>query len=101
LAGKVQPGDTLFVYARPVDGSRMPLALLRARAADLPLSFTLDDSMSLSPEQKLSAASTVILDARVSRSGQAVRQPGDLVGESSPVKLGAKGIKLNIDKITQ
>ncbi|MDD5175993.1 MAG: c-type cytochrome biogenesis protein CcmI [Sterolibacterium sp.] len=101
LAGKVQPGDTLFVYARPTDGSRMPLALLRARAADLPLSFTLDDSMALNPDQKLSAASAVILDARVSRSGQAIRQPGDLVGESGTVKLGAKGIKLTIDKTTQ
>lgn len=101
LASKVQPGDTLFVYARPVDGSRMPLALLRARAADLPLAFTLDDSMAISPEQKLSAASAVILDARVSKSGQAVRQPGDLVGESGTVKLGAKGIKLSIDRVTQ
>ncbi|MCX7168916.1 MAG: c-type cytochrome biogenesis protein CcmI [Proteobacteria bacterium] len=101
LAGKVQPGDTLFVYARPVDGSRMPLALLRARAADLPLTFTLDDSMAISPEQKLSTAAAVILDARVSKSGQAVRQPGDLVGESGTVKLGAKGIKLNIDRVTQ
>lgn len=101
LAGKVQPGDTVFVYARLVGGSRMPLALLRARAADLPLSFTLDDSMALNPEQKLSAASAVILDARVSRSGQAVRQPGDLVGESGKVKLGAKGVKLNIDQVTQ
>lgn len=101
LAGKVQPGDTLFVYARPVDGSRMPLALLRARAADLPLTFTLDDSMAISPEQKLSSAAAVILDARVSKSGQAVRQPGDLVGESGTVKLGARGIKLSIDWVTQ
>lgn len=101
LAGTVQPGDTLFVYARPFGGSRMPLALLRARAADLPLTFTLDDSMALNPDNKLSAASAVILDARVSRSGQAVRQPGDLVGESGAVKLGAKGVKLNIDQVTQ
>ena len=101
LAGKVQPGDTLFVYARPVDGSRMPLALLRARASDLPLAFTLDDSLALSPEQKLSQAKEVKLEARVSKSGQAVRQPGDLVGESGPVKLGAKGVKLSIGQITQ
>ncbi|MFA7281743.1 MAG: c-type cytochrome biogenesis protein CcmI [Sterolibacterium sp.] len=101
LAGKVQPGDTLFVYARPVDGSRMPLALLRARASDLPLTFTLDDSLALSPEQKLSQAKEVKLEARVSKSGQAVRQPGDLVGESGTVKLGAKGVKLSIDKVTQ
>ncbi|MBI5922184.1 MAG: c-type cytochrome biogenesis protein CcmI [Betaproteobacteria bacterium] len=101
LAGKVQPGDTLFVYARPVDGSRMPLALLRASASDLPLTFTLDDSLALSPEQKLSLVKEARLEARVSKSGQAVRQPGDLVGESGTVKLGAKGVKLSIDRVTQ
>ncbi|MFA7269207.1 MAG: c-type cytochrome biogenesis protein CcmI [Sterolibacterium sp.] len=101
LASKVQPGDTLFVYARPAEGSRMPLALLRARASDLPLRFTLDDSMSINPDLKLSAATEVVLDARVSKSGQAVRQPGDLVGESGKLKLGAKDVKLNIDRVTQ
>jgi len=100
LAGKIQPNDTLFVYARPVDGSRMPLALLRASAADLPLAFTLDDSLALSPEQKLSQAKEVKLEARISKSGQAARQPGDLVGESGSVKPGAKGVKLSIDRVT-
>lgn len=101
LAGKVQPGDTLFVYARPVEGSRMPLALLRGRAGDLPLHFTLDDSLALNPDSKLSSVTAAKLEARISRSGQAVLQPGDLVGESITVKLGAKDVKLNIDKVTQ
>ena len=100
LAAKVQPGDTLFVYARPVDGPRMPLALLRGHAGDLPLNFTLDDSLAISPDMKLSGASEVRLEARVTKSGQAVRQAGDLIGESAPVKIGSKGVKLNIDRIS-
>lgn len=100
LAAKVQPGDTLFIYARPVDGPRMPLALLRGHAGDLPLNFTLDDSLAISPDMKLSGASEVKLEARVTKSGQAIRQAGDLIGESGPVKTGAKGIKLTIDRVS-
>ncbi|MFA6310474.1 MAG: c-type cytochrome biogenesis protein CcmI [Sterolibacterium sp.] len=100
LAAKVQPGDSLFIYARPVTGPRMPLALLRARAGDLPLNFTLDDSLAISPDMKLSGASEVKLEARVTKSGQAVRQPGDLIGESGMIKVGAKGIKLSIDQVS-
>lgn len=100
LAAKVQPGDSLFIYARPVTGPRMPLALLRKQAGDLPLNFTLDDSMAISPDMKLSGASEVKLEARVTKSGQAIRQPGDLIGESGPVKIGAKGIKLIIDQVS-
>ena len=101
LASKVQPGDTLFVYARPAEGSRMPLAVLRVKASDLPLTFTLDDSMAISPELKISGATLVKIDARVSRSGQAMPQPGDLIGESAPIKPGTRGIKLNIDQVKQ
>lgn len=100
LAAKVQPGDTLFIYARPVDGPRMPLALLRGHAGDLPLNFTLDDSLAISPDMKLSGASEVKLEARVTKSGQAIRQAGDLIGESGPVKVGAKGVKLSIDRVS-
>ncbi|TRZ64129.1 MAG: c-type cytochrome biogenesis protein CcmI [Rhodocyclaceae bacterium] len=100
LAAKVQPGDTLFIYARPVDGPRMPLALLRGHVSDLPLNFTLDDSLAISPDMKLSGASEVKLEARVTKSGQAIRQAGDLIGESGPVKTGASGIKLTIDRVS-
>jgi len=100
LAAKVQAGDTLFIYARPVDGPRMPLALLRGHASDLPLNFTLDDSLAISPDMKLSGASEVKLEARVTKSGQAIRQAGDLIGESGPVKVGAKGVKLSIDRVS-
>jgi len=98
LAAKVQPGDTVFVYARAIDGPRIPLAVLRAHAQDLPLSFTLDDALAINPEMKLSGASQVKIEARISKSGNATPQQGDLVGESAPVKVGAQGVSILIER---
>ncbi|MDO8788247.1 MAG: c-type cytochrome biogenesis protein CcmI [Sulfuritalea sp.] len=96
LAGKAQPDDTLFILARAVDGPRMPLAVLRKRVADLPLSFTLDDSLALDPQMRLSSVAAVNIEARISKSGQAMPQPGDLIGESGPLQLGTKSAKILI-----
>ncbi len=92
------PDDTVFVFARPADGSRMPLALLRVKVRDLPLAFTLDDSTAMLPNRKLSDHAEVIVGARVSKSGNATPQSGDLEATLSPVKLGASGVKLVIDR---
>jgi cytochrome c-type biogenesis protein CcmH len=93
---KVQPGDTVFVFARAVEGSRMPLALVRKQVKDLPFQFTLDDSTAMSPASKISGAQKVIVGARVSKSGNAMPQPGDLSVQSSPVALGTSGLQLEI-----
>jgi cytochrome c-type biogenesis protein CcmH len=98
LAGAVAPDDTVFVFARPTDGSRMPLALLRVKVGDLPLAFTLDDSTAMMPNRKLSDHGEVIVGARISKSGNATPQSGDLEATTSPVKLGATGVKLVIDR---
>lgn len=97
LAAQVQPGDTVFIFARPATGARMPLALLRKQVKDLPLSFELDDSLAMSPQARLSSASEVVVTARISRSGQAVPQPGDFETSSKAVALGADSLKLVID----
>jgi cytochrome c-type biogenesis protein CcmH len=99
LAGKVSPEDVLFVFARAVDGPRMPVAIVRKRVKDLPLEFTLDDSMAMSPAANLSSARRVIVGARVSRSGNAVPQPGDLQGSTPAVQVGATGLSLQIDQV--
>jgi cytochrome c-type biogenesis protein CcmH len=99
LLGKVQPTDTVFVFARPVDGSRMPLAVQRARVADLPLQFRLDDSLAISPRARLSGAAEVRIEARISRSGDAMPVAGDLVGVSPTVKTGASQVALQIDQV--
>ncbi|HSD41673.1 MAG TPA: c-type cytochrome biogenesis protein CcmI [Burkholderiales bacterium] len=97
LKGKVAPTDTVFVFARAAEGPRMPLAILRRQVKDLPFEFALDDSMAMAPNMKLSSFPDVVVGARVSRSGNATPQSGDLEGLSKPVKVGASGIAVVID----
>lgn len=96
---KPAPDETVFIYARPVDGSRMPLAVLRRQVRDLPLAFTLDDSLAMSAGHRLSSQQSVMLEARVSASGNAVSQPGDLIGKAGPVPVGASSIDISIDSL--
>ena len=99
LAARVAPSDTLFVFARAAEGPRMPLAILKRSAAELPLSFTLDDSMAMSPELKLSGFANVVISARISKSGDAMPQSGDLEGQSAPLAGRSSGIELSIDRV--
>lgn len=99
LAAKVQPGDTVFIFARNPQGSRLPLAVQRIQVSALPFSFKLDDSMAMSPEAKISGASEVRIEARVSRSGNATPQSGDLIGASATVKPGADKVEVLIDQV--
>ncbi len=97
LRAKVAPEDSVIIFARPAEGSRMPLALLRVQAKDLPKKFSLDDSMAMSPEFRLSKFGEVIVGARVSKSGSPMPQKGDLEGLSKPVKLGRADVAITID----
>jgi cytochrome c-type biogenesis protein CcmH len=101
LKSKADPNDTLFVLARAAQGPKMPLAILRKQVKDLPLSFELNDSMAMSPQMKMSNFDQVVVVARVSKSGNAMPQPGDLMGMSAPLALGSKGIKITIDQPVQ
>jgi cytochrome c-type biogenesis protein CcmH len=78
LRDRVRSGDTLFVFARAADERGPPLAVLRTAAGPWPLSFELDDRNSMLPGRSLSGFNRVILEARISRSGNALPQPGDL-----------------------
>jgi cytochrome c-type biogenesis protein CcmH len=98
LAAQVPAGATLFLFARPESGSRMPLAIQRLRASDLPLDFRLDDSHAMSPQARLSDASRVVVEARISASGDARPAPGDLYGESAVVEPGAPALRIVIDR---
>jgi len=99
LAAQVRPDDTVFVFARPAQGARMPLAVLKRKASELPFDFVLDDALSMNPQARLSSASQVVVSARISRSGQAQPQPGDLEAQASaPLALGATGVVLQISQ---
>jgi hypothetical protein len=91
LAGRLADGDTLFVFARAAQGPRMPLAIVRQSAGQFPITVTLDDSQAMMPSLKLSNFSEISVGARVSRSGNATPQPGDLEGRVDGVLVGADG----------
>jgi cytochrome c-type biogenesis protein CcmH len=89
LRAKVKDTDTVFVFAQATNGPRMPLAVLRAQVKDLPLQYTLDDSMAMNAAMNLSSAPEVMVVARVSKGGSAMPQSGDLQGRSGPVRTAA------------
>lgn len=97
IAARVQPTDTVFVFARAAQGPRMPLAIRRITVKDLPYTFTLDDSAAMAPGMTISAFDQVVVGARVSRSGDAAPKPGDFQGSSAPVKPGTRDIRVTID----
>lgn len=100
LAGKVSPGETLFVYARAVNGPPMPLAVARLKASALPASVTLTDAMAMTPQLKLSSFPRVQVSARISKSGNAMPQSGDL--EAQPVQVASDAkqpVALVIDRV--
>jgi cytochrome c-type biogenesis protein CcmH len=96
LQGLVAATDTVFVYATPVTGSRMPVAIVRTTADKLPFDFVLDDSSAMTPTAKLSGMDEVTVRVRISKSGQAVAQPGDYGVSLTPVKPGSKGLNLMV-----
>ncbi|SJM92492.1 Cytochrome c-type biogenesis protein CcmI [Crenothrix polyspora] len=93
LKQSVEPNDTVFIYAQALSGPKMPLAIVRKQVSDLPLSVTLDDSTAMMPKMKLSNFKAVKLMARISKSGNAMPQAGDLIGTVEEVTLADK--KLN------
>ena len=101
LAGKASPEDTVFNFARAAEGPPVPLAVLRVKVRELPASFALSDSMAMAPGMNLSAFPRVVVSARVSKSGQAVPQPGDLQGASAPVANDASSVTVVIDTVVR
>ncbi len=99
VAAQAKPDDVLFVFARAGEGSRMPLAVVRAKVADLPLTFVFDDTMALPGGQKISDLPAITIEARVAKSGQAQSASGDLFGSVSGIKPGSQGIKVVIDQV--
>ena len=101
LAGNAAPGDTVFIFARDPDGPKMPLAAIKIAVSELPKSFALTDAMAMSPAATISKAKKIVVEARVSKSGNVAPQPGDLAGSSAVVAPGATNVRVSIDRVVR
>ena len=100
LKSRANANQSLFIYAKAASGPPMPLAVKRLRVADLPITVILDDSLAMTPEMRLSNFPQVMVGARISASGQAVPQSGDLEGEIGPVATAENSsLKVVIDHV--
>lgn len=97
---KFDASDTVFVYAKAKQGPRMPLAVQRLTLAALPASVVLDDSMAMVEGMNLSAFDQLVISARVTKTGSAIAQSGDYIGQiDASNKASALPLKITIDTI--
>ena len=101
LRARVAPQATVFVLARAPSSGRMPVAVLRLSVKDLPARFVLDDSLAMTPDRPLSRFTALTVEVRVSESGQATPQSGDLYGAVRNIILGQDDIALLADQVTK
>jgi len=99
LASKAAPTDTVYIFAKAPQGPPMPLAAFRAQVKDLPVKFNLDDSMAPTPMAHLSDFPSVIVGARISKSGNPMPQSGDLQGLTDMVQVGSSGVQVTINSV--
>lgn len=98
VAATSQPDETVFVFARPLDGTRFPIAVVKLRVGDLPAQFVLDDSSAMVADKAISGHQQVIVEARLSRTGNAIGREGDMQSAAQTVKLGNSKLQLRIDR---
>ncbi len=95
VRGKYQDGDTVFVYAKALRGPKMPLAAQRITLDQLPATVVLDDSMAMMQGMNMSAFGSVVISARLSKTGSAITQSGDYIGQTEVADVTNAG-KVNI-----
>ena len=100
LKSKVKPGDVVMVIARQV-GERMPVAVLKVPAGQFPMQFVLNDSLAMNPSAPLSKLSEASIEVRISKTGMAKPEAGDLISTVKTVKVGSQNIQLLIDQVRQ
>lgn len=96
VRGKFNESDVVFVYAKAKQGPRMPLAVARLTLAALPTTVVLDDSMAMVDGMNLSAFDQLVVSARVTRSGSAIAQSGDYIGQLDVTDKSAD-VTLNVE----
>ena len=95
---RLDPNDSVFIFAKSTDGSPMPIAILRKTAADLPLEFELSDKQAMSADSKLSGTAAVTITVRISKTGNAMQGEPDLEIVSETIRVGDDGVvELHLD----
>lgn len=98
LKSKVKPGDMLMVIAKPT-GERMPVAVLKVPANQFPFNFVLDDSLAMNPNKRISQLSEVTVEVRISKTGMAKAESGDLISATQTVKVGSSKLHILVNQI--
>lgn len=100
LKAKIKLGDIVMVIARK-PGERMLVAVLKAPAADFPMSFTLNDALAINPSAPLSQLSEASIEVRISKTVMAKPEAGDLISSAQTVKVGTNSVRLLVDQVRQ
>lgn len=88
LTDRVNDDATVFITVRDKEGELPPLAVVQTQVSELPKTVVLDDSVAMSPQATISQVQEARIVVRVSPSGQAMPQPGDLFGNLESVSIG-------------
>jgi len=100
MKSKIKPGDIVMVVARK-PGERMPVAVLKVPATDFPMRFTLSDALAMNPAAPLSQLSEASIEVRISKTGMAKPEAGDLISTAQTIQVGAKDVRLLVDQVRQ
>ena len=96
---QVDAEDIVFIFAKAIQGPPMPLAVKKLKVKDLPVTVTLDDSLAMRPDLKISSHEYVTISARISKSGNAISSSGDFQGEVFDIDTGnSESVEILINK---
>lgn len=98
LQSKVKSGDTLMVIARK-PGERIPVAVLKTAVTTFPMSFVLNDALAMNPNALISQLPEVSVEVRISKTGMAMLEPGDLISPPQTIKVGTTNARLMINQV--
>ena len=100
LQSKIKAGDILMVIARK-PGERMPVAVLKTDVTKFPMSFALNDALAMNPQMPISQLPEVSVEVRISKTGMAKAETGDLISKPKIVTVGTSKVRLLIDQAIQ
>jgi cytochrome c-type biogenesis protein CcmH len=98
LQSKIKSGDMLMVIARK-PGERMPVAVLKTAVTAFPMNFVLNDALAMSPNTLISQLPEVLIEVRISKTGMAMPEAGDLISKPQTIKVGTTNTRLMIDQV--